>query len=306
MGAVFLIALLILVVARVAPTAARTLRVARVGDSADRAVVVLLLAIRGLPAERADWGQAMLGEFDAAQGSRARWRFSLGCAQAALALRIRGSLGGSHRDGAVVRTVVFASVAAALALGGYGLIHYPLLSADDGAWATVLALVASLLGYVVCALGLSRGMTPTAVLARRYGLLGGLAIGAAWLVVIFPIGALKQWVLAPLAIAMLGPASVAAVARRATGDAKAATAAAMWCGLIGGLVVFVIWVTATYLHDGGPFDPQLIRDFHASGAPDLTAYAVSDNLGAALAMLLRIPTVALAAGSLAARVPSSR
>ena len=63
----------------------------------------------------------------------------------------------------------------------------------------------------------------------------------------------------------------------------------------------MIWVTATYLQDGGPFDPQLIRDFHASGARDLTAYAVIDNLGGALGMLVMIPTVALAAGSLSAR-----
>jgi hypothetical protein len=60
-----------------------------------------------------------------------------------------------------------------------------------------------LVGYVVCALGLSRGMTPRAVVARRYGLLGGVAIGAAWLVVIFPTASLKEWVFAPLAIASL-------------------------------------------------------------------------------------------------------
>jgi hypothetical protein len=76
----------------------------------------------------------------------------------------------------------------------------------------------------------------------------------------------------------------------------------LWCGLAGGLIVFVIWVTATYLHDGHPLDPQLIRDFHASGARDLTTYAVSHNLGSAPGMLVIIPTIALAAGSLAARV----
>ena len=161
-----------------------------------------------------------------------------------------------------------------------------------------------LLGYLACALGLSRGMEAGAVVARRYGLLGGIALGAGWLVVLFPTGPLKEWVAMPLAIVMLGPAGVAALAGRATRDAKAATAAATWCGLVGGLLVFVIWVTATYLHDGGPFDPQLIRDFHASGARDLTAYAVSDNLGSALGMLMIIPTVALAAGSLAARIAS--
>jgi hypothetical protein len=124
--------------------------------------------------------------------------------------------------------------------------------------------------------------------------------------VIFPTAPLKPWVFAPLVIAMLGPAIVAAIARRATRAAKAATAAATWSGLVGGLFVFVIWVTTTYLHGGRPFDPQLIRDFHASGASDLTAYAVTDNLGGALGMLVIIPTVALAAGSLAARTVTGR
>jgi hypothetical protein len=305
MGAVFVIALATLVVARLAPAAVRILRAARVDDSRDRAAVVLALAIRSLPAGRTDWGRAMLGELDEAQGSWARWRFSLGCAKAVTALRIRESLGGSHRDGAFVRTVVLGAVAAALALGGYGLLRYPLLGTGDGSWAAVLTLLAVLLGYVVCALGLSRGMTPGAVVARRYGLLGGVAIGVSWLVVIFPTAPLKEWVFAPLAIAMLGPASVAALTRHATRDAKAASAAGMWCGLVGGLVVFVIWVTATYLQDGRPFDPQLIRDFHASGAPDLTAYAVSDNIGGAFGMLVTIPTVALAVSSLAARTATS-
>jgi hypothetical protein len=302
MGGVFLIAVLTLVVAGALPAAVRARRA--MGGCRDHAARVLLLAVSGLPADRADWGQAMLAELDEARGSRARWRFSLGCVKAVGTLRVRASLGGSHRD-AAVRSVVLGAVAAALALGVYGLIRYPSLRAGDGAWTAALTLLAALLGYVACALCLSRGMTPRAVLARRYGLLGGVAVGAAWLVVLFPTAPLKEWVFAPLAMGMLGPACVAALAARASRDPKAATSAAMWCGLVGGLVVFVISVTATYLHGGRPFDPQLIRDFHASGAPDLTAYAISDTLGTALGMLVVIPTVALAAGSLAARVTAS-
>jgi hypothetical protein len=301
MGGLFVVALLTVVVARLVPAVVGALRAARVGDGGDRAAGVLALAVRSLPADRAEWGRAMLGELDEAQGSWVRWRFSLGCARAAIALRLRASLGGSHRDGALVRTAVLGAVAASLALAGYGLVRYPLRGAGGGFWPAVLALLAVLLGYVACALGLSRGMTRGAVLARRYGLLGGVAVGLSWLAVIFPTAPLRQWVLAPLAVALLVPASAAVLTRRATRDAKAARAAGTWCGLVGGLLVFVIWVTATYLHGGGPFDPQLIRDFHASGAPDLTAYAVSDSLGAALGMLAIVPTVALAVGSLAAR-----
>jgi hypothetical protein len=299
MGGVVVIALLTLLVVWVAPAGARCLRAMRATNARDRPAELLRVAIRGLPADRAEWGRAMLGELDEAPGSRARWRFSLGCAKAATAWRVRERLGGSHRDGAAVRAVILAAVAASLALGAYGPVRYRLPGAT---WPAVLTLVAVLLAYVLCALGLSRGMAPRAVVARRHGLIGGLAVGAAWLVVLFPTAPLKEWVAAPLLVAMLAPASVAALTARATRDARAATAAALWCGLAGGLVVFVISATAAYLQAGGPFDPQLIRDFQASGAPDLTAYAVSDNLGEALAMLMIVPTVALAAGSLAARL----
>ena len=106
----------------------------------------------------------------------------------------------------------------------------------------------------------------------------------------------------PLAVALLAPASVAVFTAHRSRNAKAGTSAALWSGLIGGLLIFAIWVTATYLRDGRPYDPQLIRDFHHSGAHDLATYAVSDNLGAALTLLLIVPTIALAAGSLAAQL----
>jgi hypothetical protein len=145
-------------------------------------------------------------------------------------------------------------------------------------------------------------MTPGAVAARRYGLLGGVAIGATWLVALFPSAPLKAWVAVPLAIAMLAPGAVVALAARATRDAKAATAAATWCGLVGGIGIFVVWVTATYLDGAHLSDPQLIRDFHASGAADLATYAIADNVGAALGMLVMVPVIAVAAGSVAARL----
>jgi hypothetical protein len=43
-----------------------------------------------------------------------------------------------------------------------------------------------------------------------------------------------------------------------------------------------------------------LRDFHNSGSPDLATYAVSDNLGSGLVLLLIVPIVALALGSLSA------
>ena len=43
----------------------------------------------GCRATGCEWGQAMLGELDQAQGRRARWRFSFGCAWAAGRIRLR-------------------------------------------------------------------------------------------------------------------------------------------------------------------------------------------------------------------------
>jgi hypothetical protein len=43
-------------------------------------------AVGLLSAQRAEWGQAMLGELDHIEGRRQRWRFTVGCAGAALLL----------------------------------------------------------------------------------------------------------------------------------------------------------------------------------------------------------------------------
>jgi hypothetical protein len=150
---------------------------------------------------------------------------------------------------------------------------------------------------------LSRGAGLRAAAARRHGVVGGVVIGAAWLIVLSPTGLLKEWVFVPLAVALLGPVAVAALAARAGGDVTAGSRAALWSGLVGGLLVFVVWMTATYARDGRPYDAQLLRDFHHSHAPDLATLAVSDAVTSALTLLILIPLTALALGSLGARLP---
>ena len=63
---------------------------------------------------------------------------------------------------------------------------------------------------------------------------------------------------------------------------------------MGGLLVFTVWMTATYARDGRPYDAQLLRDLPHSGAPDLATLAVSDALASALTLLILIPLTALA------------
>lgn len=50
--------------------------------------------------------------------------------------------------------------------------------------------------------------------------------------------------------------------------------------------------------DDRPYDAQLLGDLHTSRSHDHVAYVVADNLGGALGLLVSIPVVAFARGSL--------
>lgn len=246
----------------------------------------------------------MRAELDQVVGRRQRWRFSLGCAWAAAALRTRATLRSREPGGSGLRFVVFTALLTAAGLVAYGLARYPSLRSDSHVWAAVGVFLAVLLVYAAVTLALSRGVSSQAISSRRYGVVGGLIIGGAWLAALSPTEAFKSWVALPLIIALFGPACVAALAARQSNDITAGTRAALWSGIVGGLGVFIVWVTTTYADNGRPYDAGLLRDFHNSHAPDLATYAISDNLGSCLVLLLLIPTVALAIGSLTARLAS--
>lgn len=242
----------------------------------------------------------MQAELASVSGGRARWRFSLGCARAALRLRARRAFARHERGGKLLRALAQAAIACCAVLAAYGLVRYPALHHGTGAWLETASFGALLAGYAATSLVICRGVGPQASAARTYAALGGGVIGVAWLLIISPGQIGKQLVAVPLLVALVTPCAVALVAARRLGDRRTASAAALWSGMLGALVVFIVWVTATLVHDGRPYDAQLVRDFHASGAHDLAAYAVSDNLGSAVAMLVIIPLVALALGSLVA------
>ncbi len=244
----------------------------------------------------------MRNEYSYVHGQGARWRFGLGCARAAALIRLRALARRPAPGTANSRAFVFVGIAAALCLATYGLVHYPELRSDPGTWASVTLFLVVLAGYALIALTLSGERTGHTSTASRYGLTGGLLIGGGWFVILAPTHLLKSWVALPLMIVLLGPACIAALAGRSTSDARAGRQAALWSGIIGGLSAFVIWVTETYLRDGRPYDSGLLRDFHRSGTHDLATYAVSDNLGSGLVLLLIVPIVALALGSVTARL----
>ena len=62
-------------------------------------------------------------------------------------------------------------------------------------------------------------------------------------------------------------------------------------------------MTAAYARDGRPYDAGLLHDFHHSGSSHLATYAVRDAFATALTLLILIPVVALALGSLGTRLP---
>jgi hypothetical protein len=274
------------------------LRAIRAGVGHDRARRLLVLAVRGMPPVRLNWAQAMLAEFDQVQGRRARWRFSVGCAWAAGRIRVQFPEPG----GAALRAIVLGCTVISLALVGYGLVHYPGLRSEPNVWGAMTVFLATLVAYAVLTVVLSRGVSQRSVAARRYGLLGGLVVGAGWVLGIAPPSALREWVFLPLLIALFGPAVVAVVAAHRARDSRTGTLTALWSGLVAGLTVFIVWATVTYADAGGPYDAGLVKDFHKSGAHDLPTYAVGDNLGSGLVLLLLIPTIALGLGTLGGRL----
>ncbi|HEY3614352.1 MAG TPA: hypothetical protein VGK92_11630 [Gaiellales bacterium] len=306
MGGLFLLAVLVLLIVRGLPAARRLRAALRRGAGGDLPARLLALAVAGLPPAQAEWGAAMCAELAAVRSPRARWSFAAGCLRVAFVLRLGASVLAPGRGGRGVRSLVLAAVAAVLALGLYGVVRYPALCAGAAGWAAIAAFVAVLGVHAACALALTRGGGRGHALARRSGVAGGAAIGAAWLAIVLPGAFPKELVALPLAAALLVPAAVATFVARRTGHVRAGADAALWSGLVGSLLAFAVWVSATYASDGRPYDAQLVRDFRQSGAHDLAAYAVGDTLGAALGLLVLVPLVALALGSLGARLAAPR
>ena len=219
-----MLALALLAALFVVPGIARAIRGGAKHDPARR---LLTLAVRGLPPDRFEWGQAMLGELDQAQERRSRWRFSVGCAWAAGRIRLQSPEPG----GAGLRAVILGCAALSLALVGYGLVHYPGLRSEPNVWGAMVVFLATLLAYTGLAHLLARGVSGQAIAARRFGLGGGLATGAGWLLGIAPPAGLKGWVFLPLLIALIRPALVATIAAHLSPDSRTGRPMRAWTPL---------------------------------------------------------------------------
>ena len=200
-----------------------------------------------LPAERAEWGQAMLGELDRIEGRSRRWRFALGCSAGIVLLPPWGP---------VAPMAVLGSVALGSAVVfSFGFIHFG-LAANPWNWVLVVILAALVMGSIV---GVS-------VLLRRpgvggLGLVGGLFVAAAWLVfsgftwagIISPINSVGAWSGPALLIGV--PLVVGVGGAWRSKSAVVGRRAARLAGVSAGLAMFFVSTIAVVAIDGGPRDP---------------------------------------------------
>ena len=257
----------------------------------DAPATLLAAAVRLLAADRAEWGRAMLRELDQLESSRVRWRFALGCVAATVRVgRRRGEPG----ELIVLATAIGAMSSAGLVVFAFA--RYPGLRQGTGTWLDLTAFVLVLAAYVITSLLLVRANTSRQVVARLV-LPGGLTIAAlpALLALTLPTARLTTVLAMVLVFGAASTAVGVAGARRGHGVA-AGRVAALLSAVVAGFAVFLIWVTDTLLTAGGPYDPGLVRDFAASHSHDLATYAVNDNLGSAMMLLLVVPLFASALG----------
>ena len=111
------------------------------GGRLDVPAALVEWAARLLSVDRAEWGQAMLGELEQYKGA-ARWRFALGCAAAVVGLPRRS---GNGRW--VIASVLVASIASA-GLVSYSFVRYPGMVTGAGTWMALAAFAVVLAGFV--------------------------------------------------------------------------------------------------------------------------------------------------------------
>jgi len=242
-----------------------------------------------LAADRAEWGQAMLGELDRLEGRAPRWRFAAGCSAAAMILPPWG------------RAAAAAGSLAVVAAGGLGLfafasIHYG-LGRSPGIWVFAAIVFAILAGYLLAAGSLLRRPG-----VAGPGLVGGLFVAAAWLTV---SGWTFDQLLGPITmpgalplLVIVVPAVVGAGGTLWTGSAEAGRRIARLAAVSAGLGLFL-------------YGELAVAAVGAGGPPGLphtgVAGNVSDRLGnhvifALFLLPLATATMGWAAAAVTARL----
>ena len=220
-AALFVFAAVLLTV----PAVVRAWRRARRDAGGDAPAKLLALAVTGLPESHRDWGRAMCAELETVRGARSAVALQP-------RLRARGGRDPGARDADLARARRRRPARRDRRRRSWRPWRSPATASCATRGCARTATLRSsrsrspalLVAYGAVTLALSRGAGVREVTARRHGLVGGVVIGAAWLVVLSPTGVLKEWVLVPLIVALLGPGCVAALAARAGGVVTAGSA----------------------------------------------------------------------------------
>jgi hypothetical protein len=252
---------------------------------------------------RADWAQAMTAELGRLEGASPRWSFALGCLRASVVTGLTDS-----RRGRIVVDGVTGAILVCAGLVAWGLVRYPGVISGPGTWLALAAFVGVLACYLVAALALGPALGRAGPSGVRIGVLGGLAVTVSWMLVGLAPAVLRS---APAASALLVAGALLAFVAGAAGAARDRShvtgfATAAVAGLLAGLLTFMLWVGDTVATGGRPYDAGMVRDFHSSGAKDLATYAVNDNLGSAMVLLLLVPLMTVVLGCLGTLTVTTR
>jgi hypothetical protein len=258
----------------------------------DAATAVLALACEHLPADRAEWGRAMCTELACIDGRTARWRFALGGVRAALSARLSGRMTGKPD-----LSIVVAGALVCLGLVVAALATYPALLGEPKLPLLLGALAVVLCGYTLIASASARNTTPAVRGPRATGLIAGVVLGVVWLVFAAAWWNLHGW---PLVAAIVLPVVAGGYFARSTGAALAAVKALTRTALIAGLVVFVGSAIDAFVTAGGPYDTSQLDEFHHSGYTSLPAYWMGEDLAVAVMLLIFVPCLTVAVGSIGA------
>jgi hypothetical protein len=104
---------------------------------------------------------------------------------------------------------------------------------------------------------------------------------------------------------LLAPPITAGATAAKEHSSTAGIRTAVWAGLTSGMLIFIAYSAAILITQGKPYDAALINEFHHSGTTTtLASYAVGDGLTQALTMMVIVPVVSVAFGSLASSIAS--
>jgi hypothetical protein len=213
---------------------------------ADVPVRLLQWAVGLLPADRAEWGQAMLGELDRIGGRLERCRFALGCVAGIVLLPPWESIG-------AMAALVAVALSTTVVLG-FGFVHFG-LAANPWDWVMLAILAVLVTGSVV---GVSVLLSRPGV--ARLGLVGGLFVAVTWLALSGFTGAglighysAGAWSGPALLIGV--PLVVGIGGAWRSENAQVGRRAARLAGVSAGLTMYFLSTIAVVAMDGGPRDP---------------------------------------------------